>query len=78
MNETSIIDNQNHQFQDTKLKHPMTRKFLNKMYKFHCQINKSWRYIDSSKFDADLGVKQALVYVGLRKFGCTCYMNSME
>lgn len=47
------------------------------LYKFHGQIDKSWRYIDYSEFDADLGVKQASGYVGLRNFGCTCYMNSM-
>lgn len=47
------------------------------MYKFHGQIEKSWKFIDYDEFDADVGLKQASGYVGLKNFGCTCYMNSL-
>lgn len=47
------------------------------LYNFHGKIERSWRYIDMSEFDADVGIKQASGYVGLRNFGCTCYMNSL-
>lgn len=47
------------------------------LYKFHGQIEKSWKFIDYDEFDADVGLKQASGYVGLKNFGCTCYMNSL-
>ena len=47
------------------------------LYNFNGKIERSWRYIDMSVFDADVGIKQASGYVGPRNFGCTCYMNSL-
>lgn len=47
------------------------------LYKFHEQIGKSWQHIDLKEFDSDVGIKQASGYVGLKNFGCTCYMNSL-
>jgi uncharacterized UBP type Zn finger protein len=47
------------------------------LYNFHSKIDKSWRYIDMNEFDADVGIKQASGYAGLKNFGCTCYMNSL-
>ena len=47
------------------------------LYKFHEQIGKSWQHIDSKEVDSDVGIKQASGYVGLKNFGCTCYMNSL-
>lgn len=47
------------------------------LFKFHGQIEKSWKFIDFDEFDTDVGIKQASGYVGLKNFGCTCYMNSL-
>ena len=47
------------------------------LYKFHGQVEKSWLQISLDEFDADVGIKQASGYVGLKNFGCTCYMNSL-
>lgn len=47
------------------------------LYLFHEKIEKSWRYIDFDEFATDVGLKQASGYVGLKNFGCTCYMNSL-
>ena len=47
------------------------------LYKFQGQISKSWKFIDHDEFDADVGLKQPSGYVGLKNFGCTCYMNSL-
>lgn len=47
------------------------------LYKFHEKIDKSWQNIDFKEFDSDVGIKQASGYVGLKNFGCTCYMNAL-
>jgi ubiquitin carboxyl-terminal hydrolase 9/24 len=47
------------------------------LFDFHAKIQQSWRFVDFTEFDSDIGLKQASGYVGLKNFGCTCYMNSL-
>jgi len=30
-----------------------------------------------SEFDTEVGMRSATGYVGLKNFGCTCYMNAL-
>lgn len=53
------------------------KQTLNDLSAFLGKVEQSWRCIDYDEFDADVGLKQASGYVGLKNFGCTCYMNSL-
>jgi len=44
------------------------------LFNFHSKINRSWQFVDYK--ETDVGVKEGW-YVGLKNFGCTCYMNSL-
>jgi len=48
------------------------------LIEFYKQIENSWKFIDYDDFnDGDIGLRRINGYVGLKNFGCTCYMNSL-
>ena len=52
-------------------------KTLEILFEFYGKIDSSWKVIDRSELDeTDIMIKQS-GYVGLKNFGCTCYMNSL-
>jgi len=50
---------------------------LGYLYEFHAQIQKSEKVVNFNDFDNEVGVRSSSGYVGLKNFGCTCYMNAL-
>jgi ubiquitin C-terminal hydrolase len=50
---------------------------LQELYEFHAQIQSSQKVVSYSDFDSEVGMRSAAGFVGLKNFGCTCYMNAL-
>lgn len=52
-------------------------ELLKELYKFHEQIQRCEGVVKFEEFDSEVGMRSASGYVGLKNFGCTCYMNAL-